>query len=128
MFDILLSSLRNLGGANDAASKRRFARRDNDHCVSMIGEKIYPVENWSLGGFLIYADSKRFALKDEIDVTLKFKLQNTVMDLQHKAKVVRKTYDHVAFEFEPLSQTIKKGFQSVIDDFVTAEFANSQLT
>lgn len=108
--------------------KRMHDRRAKDPCVSVIDGKTYPVENWSRGGILVFGDPHAFSFDSELDVTLRFKLRGeTVIDLPHKARVVRKTFDRVALEFLPLTQAVKKGFQTVIDDFMTAEFAESQL-
>lgn len=128
MFETLLSKLK--GEPEDLSGeihRRRHQRRNSDHCVGVIEGKTYPVENWSPGGVLIYGDSRPFGLNDEIDVTIKFRLRNDVIDVPHKAKVIRKSYDKVAFEFFPLTQQIKKSFQTVVDDFLAAEFAESQL-
>lgn len=128
MFETIISTLQLQGDEPRGKSKRRFERREIDRCVSVIAGKTYPVENWSQGGLLIYGDSRPFAMDSECEVTLKFKLRDEVMDLPHRARVVRKSKDHIAFEFEPLTRQIKKGFQSVIDDFMAAQFADSQLT
>lgn len=136
MFENLFSALQRKphNDDNDLASRRKHPRRDCDHCVSEIDGKTYPVENWSMGGALIYTDSRLFGLHKEIDVNLKFKLRDEVMEVPHKAKVVRKMPsnkagmpDRIALEFLPLSTQIKRRFQSVVDDFVSAEFADSQL-
>ena len=128
MFENIISTLQLQGEESKDATKRRHERRAQDRCVSVIAGKTYPVENWSQGGVLIFGDTKPFAMNSECDVTLKFKLRDEVMDLPHRARVVRKTKDHVAFEFSPLTQQIKKGFQAVIDDYLAAQFADSQLT
>jgi hypothetical protein len=128
MFVSLLSKLKGEPETSrDDASRRRHARRSDDHCVGVIEGKTYPIENWSPGGVLIYGDSRPFALNDEIDVTIKFRLRSDVIDVPHRAKVVRKSFDKIAFEFSPLTQQIKKSFQSVVDDYLAAEFADSQL-
>ncbi|MGB4107184.1 MAG: PilZ domain-containing protein [Alphaproteobacteria bacterium] len=128
MFESLLSKLKGeSGSAQDNAKRRNFERRDADHCVGVIDGKTYPIENWSPGGVLIYGDSRPFGLNDEVSVTLKFRLRNEVIDVPHKAKVVRKSYDKVAFKFSPLTQQIKKSFQTVVDDYLAGEFADSQL-
>ena len=128
MFESILAKFKSEPASTaDDAKRRRHDRRNVDHCVGVIEGKTYPVENWSPGGVLIYGDSRPFALNDELDVTIKFRLRNDVIDVPHKAKVVRKSHDKVAFEFHPLTQQIKKNFQAVVDDFVAAEFANSQL-
>lgn len=128
MFETFFSKLKlEPDAAAEVAHRRRHERRASDHCVGVISGKTYPVENWSPGGVLIYGDSRPFALNEEVDVTLKFRLRNDVIDVPHKAKVVRKSYDKVAFQFFPLTQQIKKSFQSVVDDYLAAEFAESQL-
>jgi hypothetical protein len=113
---------------DDQASRRRYERRGTDRCVSVINGKTYPVENWSLGGLLVYGDPRPFGVENEIDVTLKFKMRNDIMDVPHKARVVRKSHDKIAFEFLPLTSQIRNRFQTVIDDYMAAEFADSQLT
>ena len=125
MFENIISNLQLQGDETKTTTKRRHERREQDRCVSVVEGKTYPVENWSQGGVLIFGDTKPFALNSECDVTLKFKLRDEVMDLPHRARVIRKTKDHVAFEFMPLTQQIKKGFQSVIDDYLVAQFADS---
>jgi hypothetical protein len=113
---------------DDQDSRRRYERRGTDRCVSVINGKTYPVENWSLGGLLVYGDPRPFGVENEIDVTLKFKMRNDIMDVPHKARVVRKSHDKIAFEFLPLTSQIRNRFQTVIDDYMAAEFADSQLT
>lgn len=111
-----------------APTKRRAERRSNDACVSVINGKTYPVENWSMGGLLVFGDVKVFSLNNNIDLTLKFKLRDRVIEVPHKAKIIRKTYDRIALEFFPLTNKLNKALQSVIDDQVASQFAESQLT
>lgn len=111
----------------ETATRRLYPRRETDTCVIMIGDHLYPVENWSLGGFLIYGDSRGFSMNDEVDMTMKFKLRDDLMDVDHRARVVRKANNKIAFEFKPLTQKIRNAFQSVIDDSMVAEFAQTQL-
>jgi hypothetical protein len=128
MFGTLLSNLKNQHGNDQIITKRRSPRRTSDKCISVINGRTYPVENWSLGGLLIAADSRPFAVDNQIDVTMRFKLRNDIVDVPHKARVVRKARDRVAFEFLPLTEQINKSFQNVIDDFVAGQFADSQLS
>lgn len=127
MLETIMTNLHLVGEEDKIKSKRRFERRNVDSCVTVVNEKTYPVENWSQGGVLIFGDTKPFGLNTELDITVKFKLRDEIVDIPQRAKVVRKTYDHIAFEFLPLTQQTKKAFQSVIDDYVTAQFADSQL-
>ncbi|MCB9996619.1 MAG: PilZ domain-containing protein [Rhodospirillales bacterium] len=126
MLQTLLSSLK-AGASNDRdLMNRRHPRRDVDRCVVMIHGRTFPVENWSLGGMLLDADERLFGLQQDIDLTVKFKLRNTILDINHKATVVRKSNGKVALQFEVLTQTIARQFQQVIDDYVAGQFASSQ--
>ncbi len=127
MLQTLLSSLE-AGTSNDAqATKRRHPRRDVDRCVAAIHGRTFPVENWSLGGLLLAADERLFGKEQDIDLTVKFKLRNNIVDVSHRGTVVRKNNGKVAIRFEPLSQTITRQFQQVIDDYVAGSFADSQV-
>lgn len=127
MFDNLFRSLKADNTNEQGALRRKHSRRDCDQCVIKIGDKTYPVDNWSLGGFMINADSRTFSAKDAVDAVLKFKLSNKIIDVTHTAKVVRKTNSKVAFQFAPVPRDIRGKLQSVIDDHVTSQFANSQI-
>jgi hypothetical protein len=127
MFNSLLSAIRTNHDDDPVITRRRYERRGADKCISIINGRAYPVENWSLGGVLINGDSRPFGIDNEIDVTLRFKMRDRVMDVIHRGRVVRKSKDSVAFEFMPLTTQIKNNFQSVIDDFVAGQFADSQL-
>ena len=128
MFGMFTSSDKDEKDQTDQASKRRFARRSGDHCVSVINGKIYPVENWSMGGFLISADDRLFGVKQEIDVVMKFKLRDEILDVNHKAQVVRKSQHRVGLQFAPLPKKVQDCLKQVVDDFVAQSFVNSQAT
>lgn len=126
MFGRLFSNLQPDNHNKSVTSRRRYARRSCDQCVTIINEKTYPVDNWSMGGLLMYGDGRIFAVNDEIDVTLRFKLQDRVLDIPNKARVVRKHDDKVAFQFTALPKKIKDSLQSVVDDYASARFAEGQ--
>ena len=127
MLSSLLSSMK---ADNDMKSfensRRKHARREQDQCISMVGNKPYPVIDWSQGGLQIMADERRFGLNEEHDVVLKFKLSNNIIEVPHKAKVVRKTRERIALQFMPITKQIKDSFAHVIDDYTAREFADSQ--
>ncbi len=128
MFKRLFSSLRadnNNDPQNDAV-RRQFERRDCDKCVTVINGKTYPVENWSLGGVLVNADEREFTAKDNVEVTLKFKLRDRVIDVPQDAFIIRKARNKVAVQFKPLTQKTRGDFQNVLDDYVASQFAASQ--
>ena len=96
------------------ASKRRFLRRGEDPCVGVIDGMVYPIENWSMGGVLVAADSRVFGLVQKQALTLKFKIGNRIFDIPHTARVVRKTLNNVAFEFDPLTFETNRRLRTVL--------------
>jgi len=126
MFSALLEAVKSTSHNDQIISKRQHPRRETDRCVALINGQIHPVKNWSIGGLLIDTDSRLFGIDNEIDIVLQFKLRERMMNITHRGKVVRKSKDTVAFEFLPISENIKKDFQTVIEDFVTGQFADSQ--
>lgn len=127
MFSNFLAGLRGSPG-NDASEMRRSSpRRRSDRCIAMVCGQTCPVENWSFSGVLLGADERLFSSGQEIEIGLKFKLRNTIIDVMHHGTVVRKTSGKVAIQFEPLGKTIRHAFQQVIDDAVASEFATSQI-
>lgn len=127
MFGTLFASLKADNSNEQATARRKYTRRDCDKCVTEINGQIYPVENWSLGGFLIAADERAFGVREDVQTVMKFKLRDSIIDVPHKAHVVRKSKNKIAFEFEPISRVTRDRFQRVVDDYVTSQFANSHL-
>lgn len=109
------------------STRRATPRRAADNCISMIDGKAYPVHNWSDGGMLVQADERLFSLAAPVEVTMKFRLAGKIIDIPHRGRVVRKMRDRMAIQFEPLSRDVSQKFKQVVDDFVTREFAESQL-
>ncbi len=126
MFSQLMTALKGNSANNQPLARRRFTRRHVDQCMSVINGKAYPVKDWSLGGLQVIADERDFALGQQADVTMKFRLRNDIMDIPHEAYVVRKSNGKVAFEFAPLTRKIRNSFQTVVDDYVSRQFAESQ--
>lgn len=108
------------------ATRRRHPRRNVDRCVAVVCGQTFPVEDWSLGGVQLRGDERLFGQSQDLDVTMKFRLRSTIIDVDVKGKVVRRTRGSVAIQFEPLAHMIRRAFHQVIDDAVAAEFANSQ--
>ena len=127
MFEKLFSSLRADNNNEPHAARRKYTRRDCDKCVGEINGRTYPVENWSLGGILINSDERSFGVDETVDVNLKFKLRDEILQVPHRARVVRKARNKVAFQFDALPRTMRGQLQKVVDDYVTSEFANSQM-
>lgn len=108
-------------------TRRKSPRRSADNCITVIDGRSYPVHNWSDGGLMIQADDKMFSLAAPIEVTMKFRLSGKIVDIAHRGKVVRKMRDKLAIQFEPLNRDIQRKFKQVVDDYVTREFAESQI-
>lgn len=110
-----------------AQTRRRHPRREVDQCVAVIHGQTFPVENWSMGGLLLTGDERLFGVASDIDLTIKFKLRNAILDIPHKARVIRKNPFKIALEFAPAGRHIRRMFQQVVDDALAREFANSQI-
>jgi len=126
MLTEILDKMRYSASNDDVTNRRSSPRRKSDSCVTIINGQAYPVEDWSHGGVLINGDSKTYSDGQPLDVTMKFKLSEKVLDIPHAGKVIRRNKDHFAIQFAPLTKEVSRQFQHVIDDSVTREFADSQ--
>lgn len=125
--DVIVDGLRKKAQSLEESTRRGAPRRAVDRCVSVVYGQTFPVENWSFGGILLAGDERMFGLGQALELTLKFKLHNKILDVPVHGHVVRKSAGKIAVKFEPLSQTIKRHFQLVVDDYVAREFAQSQM-
>ena len=94
--------------------RRQYPRRSQDVCVCEVNGQTYPVVNWSLGGVLLQVGERLFAVDQDLYFTLKFKVGMHILDITHKARVVRKTPGHIALKFHTLPTFRRKLLQSVI--------------
>jgi hypothetical protein len=101
--------------ANDVAHhERAFERRSQDLCILVIDGQSYPVHDWSSGGILFEAPESRFALGKPHRLTMKFKLNDRIIDINHSGHVVRKSQFKVAIQFDPLSADVRKSFNTIM--------------
>ncbi len=126
MFNKTISHSQSSDRKSPVHSKRRQPRRYEDRCVVVVNGQMHPVENWSKCGLLMTADERLYGKGQDCTFTLKFKLRDEMIEIDHKASVARKAPNKVALEFLPLSKTAQSGFQKVVDDFVAQRFAESQ--
>jgi len=112
---------------SDENTRRKSPRRSADNCITVIDGKAYPVHNWSDGGLLIQADDRLFSLNTPVEVTMKFRLTSRLLDIAQRGRIVRKSRDRLAIQFEPISREVTQKFKQVIDDYVTREFMESQM-
>ncbi|MCK5384977.1 MAG: PilZ domain-containing protein [Alphaproteobacteria bacterium] len=127
MFNKFISALDLEEDAASSKTNREHPRRSDDRCVGVVNGQMHPVENWSKGGMLIAADERLFGIGQDCVFTLKFKLRDKIMEIDHKAKVVRKAPGKIALQFEHLSHAIQTNFQKVVDDYVSQRFVESQI-
>lgn len=127
MLQSFLSSLRASASNDPVSSRRRYPRRAEDRCVVEIAGQTFPVENWSFGGLLINTDDRLFSAGQELDLVLKFKLRNKILDVPQHGRIIRKGNGKVAVQFDAMEKLMARPFQQVIDDLVAREFANSQI-
>lgn len=110
----------------DHASKRQSPRRRNDKCVGLVDGKTVPVVDWSTGGVRIFGDPRAVAIGQEMEIVLKFQLNQNITSVAHRGKVVRKMRDTVALQFLPLTAEVRQAFRHIIDNYNAMEFASSQ--
>lgn len=126
MFNSFFNIIRAQASNDSETTRRADPRRETDRCIAFMEGRSFPIENWSMGGVLITADDRMFANDQPIDLALKFKLRNTIIDVPLQGKVVRKGQGRIALKFSPLAQMLRHRLQQVIDDQVATEFAESQ--
>ena len=127
MFGKFASSLKRDESSSLSHKNRQHPRRGDDRCVGVVNGQMHPIENWSNGGMLITADERLFSIGQECVFTMKFKLRDEIMEVDHKAHVIRKTPGKIALQFDPLSQPVQSDFQKVVDDYVSRRFVESQM-
>lgn len=120
------NSISDDGSSDDYSARRTFPRRDADKCVSVVNGETLPVLDWSPGGVRVFADARTVKIGDEVDVTMKFQLHNELINVNHRAHIVRKARDSFALQFLPLTGEIRNTFNQIIDSFNADDFASSQ--
>jgi len=126
MFKELIDNLLISASNDDIDSRRTHERRMSDSCIAIIDDKSYPVQNWSQGGILITGDAREFGTDEIKDVSMKFKIENRVIDVEHQGRILRKGGNDFVIQFSPLTKDVDKKFQFIIDDDNARQFANSQ--
>lgn len=126
MLQALLSTMRDSVSNDAALTRRNQPRRAVDRCIAVIDNTPHPIENWSLGGVRVTANERLYALGQQLDITLKFKLSDRVIDIRLNGNVIRKTNGKIAIAFDALDKQTRGQFMQVIDDDVANEFAESQ--
>ncbi len=127
MLNNILQTLKLQTSNDDTDTRRKHERREADSCVGIVDGVSYPVHNWSKGGILITGDDRQFGVDEVKTVTLRFKLADRIVEVLHKGQILRKSRDKVVIKFAPLTQNIERQFNHIVDDYMTQQFANSQI-
>ena len=111
---------------DDYDNRRSEPRRTVDNCIGMIDGTTFPVENWSRGGVMFRGDSRLYSIGDTVEMTLKFRLSDRIVDVPTRGRIVRKSGFALAMQFEGLDPQNRRQFQNVIDDWSARQFVSSQ--
>lgn len=122
----MLSGFQTAPSNDDNIQKRKHTRRVGDKCVCLVDNMPYPIENWSMGGVLLRADSRSFQIGQEVSLVMKFKVRGEMVNIPVQGEVVRRTSDGVAFRFKNISSSVRHAFQNIISDVITLQFVDSQ--
>ncbi len=126
MITNILDKLNISASNDDVDSRRSHERREMDQCIGIIEGKAYPIQNWSNGGVLLQGDDRVFSVNDVKNITMKFKIADRVVDVNHVGRILRKGRDKFVLQFSPLTDEVSHTFKQVVDDYVTQEFIASQ--
>lgn len=127
MFKKHVSTLDREESAASSHVNRQTPRRSDDRCVVVVNGQMHPVDNWSNGGMLLTADERLFSIGQDCVFTIKFKLREDIIEVDHKATVIRKAPGKIALQFDELPQPVQTNFQRVVDDYVSQRFVESQI-
>jgi len=105
--------------------QRKHSRRENDYCVAVIGDRTYPVFNWSVGGTMISGDERFFTVNDRTEVLMKFKIGDHIHEISQPARIIRKARGRIAMQFLPLTGSPSKEMQHVLNDCITNQYVES---
>ncbi|MBX2834765.1 MAG: hypothetical protein KTR28_07320 [Micavibrio sp.] len=126
-FGTFLNNTNSYKDSEYGESKRRYSRRENDRCVAVINNQPHPIYNWSVGGVLVNADDRLYAVDESVPVTMKFKIGSEVKAVEQTARVIRRAAGKVALQFVPRDTSTNGQMQHILNDCITDQFVESQL-
>ncbi|MEM8552327.1 MAG: PilZ domain-containing protein [Pseudomonadota bacterium] len=94
-------------GDTAGARKRRHKRIAGGGTV-MVGNDLYPLVDWSMGGIAIASDQQRFRVGERKTLELEIDLVDYAVNLDLEADVVNRNAERTGFQFVNLSQTQKE--------------------
>lgn len=104
-------------GNDVTGNVQRAQRRDVDVSICEIDGTVYPVTNWSASGVLIAGDERLFAKGETVDIKLRFRLSDRILEIPHSATIARRIKGGIALHFDPLPDEAARNFTAVIDDY-----------
>ena len=116
-FSTLMRHMKAHVGNDTADAMKRADRRTVDVSICEIDGTVYPVTNWSASGILLAGDERLFAKGESVDIKLRFRLSDRILEIPHTATVARKLKGGVALHFDPLPDEASRNFSAVIDDY-----------
>ena len=116
-FSTLLRHMKAHVGNDTASNVQRAARRDVDISICEIDGTVYPVTNWSASGILLAGDERLFGKGEQVEMKLRFRLTDRVLEIPHTGTVMRKGKGAFAIHFDPLPAEASQNFSAVIEDY-----------
>ena len=120
----VVETLANAKNDNIDVQRRRFQRRSTDTCMITVNGAPYPVRDWSLSGVLFEADTRTFNQGDNVPMILKFRLGDSIAEVEATGTIVRTNALYVATQFDPLSSLAQQTLHQVIDQSAGTENAH----
>jgi len=112
----VMQSLGNSMNDNTHVQRRKVARRSGDTCMISVNGTAYPVRDWSLSGVLFEADTRTFAINENLPMTLKFHMNGLIASVDVTGCIIRKNARYIATQFDPLDNKTQQILHQIIDD------------
>tara|TARA_B100001971_G_C18215398_1_gene553467 strand:- start:1060 stop:1449 length:390 start_codon:yes stop_codon:yes gene_type:complete len=106
-------------------TRRRFSRFEDVFSSIRVDGFEYEVKDWSQCGVFFSAVNKDLKVGDKITFTLKFSMPFGLIEIDHSATIVRKTFDGYGAQFTPLTREARENFARVMDGVISRGFEQS---
>ena len=123
-----LLSLLELSKDSKADSRRRYTRHICSSAEAMLGERIYNIRDWSMGGLCVdSALQSQLQPGDQVPVILKFRFTEDTITVRQMARIVRADTNDIAAEFVQVEPSTRRQFERVLDNIHAQSFLTSQI-
>ena len=127
MWKKILKTFEMKSNDNEDTTRRKFPRRAMDTCAIAVEGITHPVKDWSQTGALFQGDGRNLHDGQVIEVQMKFRMTDKIMEVPVQARVIRAGASQIALEFIDVNLDTKRAFNKVIDDALTREFVDTQV-